>query len=81
MKKTIKKFIIDHFLHGKGDITNDESLFESGIIDSLKLLELIAFVEKTFTVSVNMGEVTVEHFDSVNNISSLIKHKQDRSLE
>ena len=76
MKDIIRKFIIKRFLHGEGSIEDGESLFGSGIVDSLKLLELIAFVEKTFDISVNMSEVTVENFDSLDNISELIKTKR-----
>ncbi len=74
-KEQIREFIIRHFLRGEGDIGNDESLFGAGIVDSLRLMELIAFVEKNFNVSVNMSEVTIANFDTVNNISKLIEKK------
>jgi acyl carrier protein len=74
-KEQIHEFIVDHFLRGEGDIANDESLFGAGIVDSLRLMELIAFVEKTFKISVNMSEVTIANFDTVNNISALVKGK------
>lgn len=75
MKEKIKEFIISRFLHGGTDLDANESLFASGAIDSLRLFELIAFIEKTFAISVNMSEVTIENFDSVNSISKLVEKK------
>lgn len=76
MKEKIKDFILDRFSPSIGEIKDDTSLFASGVIDSLKLIEVIAFVEKTFSISVNMDDVTVENFDSVNNICKLINSKK-----
>jgi acyl carrier protein/D-alanine--poly(phosphoribitol) ligase subunit 2 len=75
MKEKITAFICNRFLHGETDLDVNESLFASGIIDSLRLFELIAFIEKTFAVSVNMSEVTIENFDSVNSIAKLVEKK------
>ena len=35
MKEDIRKFIIDEFMNGEGAVSDDEKLFDSGIIDSL----------------------------------------------
>lgn len=74
-KEQIREFIIDHFLRGEGDIKNDESLFGAGIVDSLRLMELIAFIEKNFKISVNMSDVTITNFDTVSSISELVDKK------
>jgi acyl carrier protein len=76
MKEKIRSFITEHFLGGKRTITDDESLFDAGLIDSVQFLELIAFIEKEFSVSVNVAEATVDHFDSVNQIELFIREKQ-----
>jgi D-alanine--poly(phosphoribitol) ligase subunit 2 len=78
-KEQIREFIIGHFLRGEGDIKNDESLFGAGIVDSLRLMELIAFIEKNFKISVNMSEVTISNFDTVNNISELVRKKVSKT--
>ena len=81
IEEKLKGFILEHFLHGEGVLKNSESLFGSGIVDSLRLMELIAFVEKTFNISVNMSDVTIKNFDSVNKISGLIKNKQHKRTQ
>ncbi|MBD3426732.1 MAG: acyl carrier protein [Candidatus Omnitrophica bacterium] len=81
MKDRINKFITEHFLDGEGGLKNDESLFGSGIVDSLRLFELIAFIERSFRISVRMSEITLENFDSVDNIAKLVKKKLPRTGE
>lgn len=68
MKEKIKKFIIENFLFGERGLKDDEPLFESGIIDSLGLIKLLAFIEENFNVSIDMGEIMIENFNTVNDI-------------
>lgn len=77
-KAAIKKFIIKEFLYGKGDLSYSESLFEAGIIDSLGLLKLLAFIEKTFGIFVDMSEVAIANFDSIDRITQLIEKKRQK---
>lgn len=75
LKKQIKDFIIKTFMFDKGSLRDDQSLFASGIIDSLGFIKLLAFIEKTFSVSIKPSEVVIENFDSVNKIVKLIEKK------
>lgn len=54
---------------------NDASFLEEGIIDSLGIIELVAFVEKRFGISVADHELLPENFDSVNKLCSFITSK------
>ncbi len=54
---------------------NDASFLEEGIIDSLGIIELVAFVEKRFGISVADHELLPDNFDSVNKLSSFITSK------
>lgn len=54
---------------------NDASFLEEGIIDSLGIIELVAFVEKKFGISVADHELLPNNFDSVNKLSSFITSK------
>ena len=81
MKKQIKNYIVNSFMPEMESIGDDDSLFEAGALDSLRFLELLAFIEKTFGVSLHMSEITIEKFDSLNKICALIKEKQDIKLK
>lgn len=75
MKERIKKFIIDNFMYGEGSLKDDESLFDSGIIDSLGLIKLLAFIQEKLNVSVDMSEVSMEKFNTINSIMETVEKK------
>ncbi|NQT90741.1 MAG: acyl carrier protein [Candidatus Omnitrophica bacterium] len=76
MKEKIRKFIIDNFMYGKGKLKDDISLFDSGIMDSLGFIKLLAFIEKTFRVSIDMSEVAIDNFDTVDEIVKTVSKKK-----
>ena len=75
-KEQLKDFIVDNFLFGDGDkLAIETPLFEKGIIDSTGVLELIAFIEENFNVTVTDEELVQENFSSLNAIDSFLKSK------
>lgn len=78
LESQIREFIVETFMQGKGEINSNESLFGSGIVDSMGLLILLAFIEKTFAVSVDMSEVSMENFDSIRKIVEFISKKSTK---
>lgn len=77
MKEEIKKFIVDTLMYGEGSIEDDEQLFETGAIDSLGFIKLLTFIEKTYNVQIDMSEVTMDKFGSINDIEQTIKEKSN----
>ena len=75
MKEKIKNFIVEKFLFGERALKDDEPLFESGIIDSLGLIKLLAFIEENFSVSIDMSEIMIENFNTVNDILETLNSK------
>ena len=55
MQEEIRAFIINTFMFGKGDLKDDERLFESGIIDSIGFIKLLSFLEKTFNAPFSLS--------------------------
>jgi len=79
VKEKIKHFIIENFLFSERGLKDDEPLFESGIIDSLGLIKLIAFIEEKFNVSIDMSEIMIENFNTVNDIMETLKSRMNPS--
>ena len=59
------------YLYSDGD-----SFLEEGIIDSVGIMELVAFVEEQFGIKVKDEEITPDNFDSITNLSNYITRKQ-----
>jgi acyl carrier protein len=75
--KEIRDFVVTNFLFGQeeGRVTEDQSFLESGVIDSTGLLELVAFLEERFGISVADRELLPENLDSLANVSRFVARK------
>jgi acyl carrier protein len=56
-------------------LSPDDSLIEKGLIDSTGILELIAFLEGTYGISVDDSELLPENLDSITALTRFIERK------
>ena len=56
--------------------SDDASFLEEGIIDSMNVMELIAFVEECFRIQINDDDITPDNFDSVSRIAAFVERKR-----
>ena len=54
-------------------LSNDTSLLEGGILDSLSLLRLVVFIGQQFKIAVSDADLLPENFDTVNAICSFLR--------
>ena len=74
----IMEFIINRFpLAKKNRISEQDSLLENGIVDSLGILELVQFLEREFGVAITDEELLPENFQTVQCVASFVKRKRD----
>lgn len=59
--------------------TDAESLLASGVLDSLMMLDLIGFIEKSFGTSVDEDEMMPENFESIDYLVRFVERKQRES--
>ena len=73
----IREFIVSNFLFGQNaaSLTDEASFLEGGIIDSTGVLELVAFLEQRWAISVADRELLPENLDSVQNASRFVARK------
>ncbi len=77
---TVEKYILTELHLGKRTkIGLDESLVGSGILDSLTLLQLIAFLEEQYQVKFEDQDINPEYFRSINAIKTFIEQKLRKS--
>ena len=73
----VRAFIVENFLFGRDDaLTDEQSFLDSGIVDSTGVLELVAFLEKTYGIEFEDEELVPENLDSINNISEFLRTKR-----
>jgi acyl carrier protein len=56
-----------------GTLKHDDPLFSTGVIDSFGVLELIAFLEDTFRITIDTTRHELGEFDSVDKIVELVR--------
>jgi len=53
----------------------DESLYELGILDSYAVIEIVSFIETTWSIQILDSEITPEKFGGVNKMAKLTLEK------
>jgi acyl carrier protein len=77
IRASIKNFVVTELITGKeGETLGDnDSLFRHEVIDSVSILQLLAFVDSRFDVRIESGEVIAENFDSITRLSAFVHRK------
>jgi acyl carrier protein len=70
----LRKFLVKQFPAMK-NVGNEEPLLNNGLIDSLGVLDVVAFIEKEFGISVSDEDLLPENFGSVRSLSNFVGQK------
>jgi acyl carrier protein len=60
------------FLEEDTELDDKQSLTDTGIIDSINLLQMIDFLEREFSITIPIEEIIPENFDSLARIETYI---------
>jgi acyl carrier protein len=72
----VRAYIEEELLLGAPQtIADDESLLDSGILDSTGAVEMVAFLEKTFDFKVEDHEIGPDNLETINRICAMISRK------
>lgn len=73
----IRDYIVENFLFGDAEPLADDSmsLLDNGIIDSTGVMELVAFLEGDYGLSIADDELVPENFDSIENLVAFVTRK------
>jgi len=77
IRTQVRTMILSRFLEGQPAtaLSDDVSLERAHIVDSVRALDLILFVEETFGVTVENDDAVPENFDSVDGIVAYVQKK------
>ncbi len=57
-------------------LSSDEQLISSGMIDSLSLVDIAIFIEEQFQVTIEDTELNAETFDTLDELEAIILSRQ-----
>jgi acyl carrier protein len=75
ISENLKTFMQQELINGQVMLNNDDDLLLSGLIDSLGVVRLIAFIEQTFATHVPPEDVTIENFGTVQSIADYVQSR------
>ena len=77
LKRQIKEFIMTEVAPELEltEIDDDEPLIESGIVDSLGVLRIMAFLDESFDIDLSSGEIRLENFKDVRTICAVVQEQ------
>jgi acyl carrier protein len=79
IKETIRSFILNEYLPGESpsNLKDDTPLRTSGILDSIATLNLVGFLEQTYSITIDAHETGVADFDRIDDIAALVSRKKN----
>jgi acyl carrier protein len=71
----IIKYIQENLLSKKGEIelSPEDDLLGSGLLDSMGVMRLVGFVEETFNIKIPAEDIVIENFMDVKSITNYIE--------
>jgi methoxymalonate biosynthesis acyl carrier protein len=76
VKEQVTSFILNSI--NVANLTEDDHLFESGIVNSLFAVQLMTFIEKTFQIEVGIDDLDIENFKSIRATAAFVVKKNGR---
>jgi acyl carrier protein len=77
IQETIVSYVLENHIseYTADTLPLDQSLFELDILDSMGIIELIAFIEAAWSITIEDTEITTENLGSINKMITLINEK------
>jgi acyl carrier protein len=73
---SIRTFVLSKFpLARKRELQDGDLLLESGILDSMGVLEIVHFIEQEFGILVVDDELVPENFQSIQQLTEFVNKK------
>ncbi len=74
---TVKEYILKQFLPGENpaELTDSTPLITGGILDSIAVISLVAFLEERYKIELQAQEIDVEYLGTISDIANLVRMK------
>jgi acyl carrier protein len=78
IKASAKDFILNEFLPGEDPaaLTDTTGLVTTGILDSIAVLKVVAFLENQFGITIGPQEAVVENLNTLPDIARMVMSKK-----
>ena len=78
-KQKIRSFIVENFyVPETASLGDDTPLIESGIVDSTGVLEVVAFLEETFSIAIPDTDMLPANLDTIGRMANYVTRMQSK---
>lgn len=79
VRESLRTLILENYLFtdDDGELDDDDSFLDTAILDSMGILEVIAFIREEFGIEVEEEEMIPENLDSINRLIAFIEAKRE----
>ena len=77
---SVRKFLTEEvpLLQNSSDIDVNASLIASGVLDSIDVIKLISFLEQSFDIAIEAGDVQAGHLETISSIEKFVRSRASR---
>ena len=77
LPQALREYILNQYLKGQAPegFDDDYNLIDAGIMDSLAIINTVAYLEKQYGIEFDDGDLVPEHFMSINALSAFVLSK------
>jgi acyl carrier protein len=77
LTQELRQLVVNNLLFGQADgqVKDDDSFMDKGIIDSTGVLELVGLLEQQYDIKIEDEELLPRNLDSINNLSRFVETK------
>lgn len=75
IKKTIYDYLLENIIKDVTKIEDDQQLIDSGLIDSISIVNVILFMESQFKIAFTEDDLTPENFETLNSMVHIVELK------
>lgn len=73
---SIVGFVRERFPAAPAILSGETALFEGGVIDSLGVIDLMAFLEAEHGVQIDDADYAMENFETIGHLAQLVEQKR-----
>ena len=72
LASVLRTFIQDELLAGTREVAPDDELLMDGIVDSVGVMRLVAYIEEKLAIKVPPTDFTIENFGTINDLTAYL---------
>ena len=76
-ESVVRDFLLQEVLYDKelAGLGPDDSLLETELLDSIAIMQIVAFCEQVFDINIPEEELLPDHFETIREISQLVERR------